>query len=144
MAAQSCAGAPATGGVPASRKTRLRPSKEPVSGRLKVAWLGVLKPHGYADMRSECASTVSVTLGGPPEKVRPTSAARPPSGARSTRLTFRPCGAARSIRTYPVPLVNRVAVSHCPSAANQSPSSSLIGGVQNPPISPRMCQPVAG
>ena len=46
---------------PVSRKTRLRPSKPPVSGRLTVAWLGVVHPHGYAESSSECASTDSVT-----------------------------------------------------------------------------------
>ena len=33
---------------------------------------------------------------------------------------------------------------HWPSMPNQIPSSSLSGGVQTPPISPRMCQPDAG
>jgi hypothetical protein len=47
--------------------------------------------------------------------------------------------------TYPQPLVKRVAGPvHWPSRANQIPSKSLIGGLQIPPISPRMCQPEAG
>jgi hypothetical protein len=49
---------------------------------------------------------------------------------------------------YPWPLVYRAAAaslpSHCEPSANQTPSSILIGWVQKPPISPRMCQPVAG
>jgi hypothetical protein len=115
-----------------------------VSGRFTSFWLGVVQPHGYADSSSEWASTVSATRRGRPLKVRPTRAARPPSGATSVRLTRVPSGPARSIRTYPGRLSNVVAFSQVPSTPNQSPSRSLTGGVQKPPISPRMCQPVAG
>jgi hypothetical protein len=111
---------------------------------LTVSWLGVVQPHGYAESSSECASTDSVTRRAGPLKVSPTSAARIPSGITSVRRTRVPPGAAISIPTIPGPLVNRVALSHCPSTANHRPSSSLIGGLQKPPISPRMCQPVAG
>jgi hypothetical protein len=111
---------------------------------LNVAAFGVVQPHGYADSSSECASTDSVTRRRSPLNVRPTNAARIPSGITSVRRIRSPSAPARSICTYPCPLVNRDARSHRPSTANHSPSSSLIGGLQKPPISPRMCQPVAG
>ena len=56
-----------------------------------------------------------------------------------------PFGPGRSICAKPEPDVNFVAGPiHCPSMPNQIPSSSFSGGVQTPPISPRMCQPEAG
>ena len=46
IAAQSCADALATGGVPVSVKTSCFPLNDALSGRLNVVWSGVVKPHG--------------------------------------------------------------------------------------------------
>jgi hypothetical protein len=77
--------------------------------------------------------------------VSPNSAARLPSGTKSVRVSSSPFGPGRFMREYPNPEVKRVAGPiQLPSIPNQIPSSSFSGGVQTPPISPRMCQPEAG
>src|SRR5207253_1583267 len=59
-AAQLWDGALATGGFPTSWKTSCLPLNVAVSGRLNWVWSGVVKPHGYALISSEWASTSSV------------------------------------------------------------------------------------
>src|SRR6516165_4393474 len=59
-AAQEWGVALATGGVPFSSKTSWFPLNAAVSGRLNAVWSGVVKPHGYASISSEWASTLSV------------------------------------------------------------------------------------
>jgi hypothetical protein len=62
--------------------------KSPVSGRFAAAALGVVQPHGYDAISSECASTSSVTVRAVLERsVSPTSVARIPSGTKSVRRT---------------------------------------------------------
>ncbi len=49
------------------------------------------------------------------------------------------------IFTWPQPLVKREAGPiHSSPTPNQMPSTSLIGGVHTPPISPRVWKPAAG
>ena len=74
----------------------------------------------------------------------PNNAARRPSGAKSVRCSVSPDAGGRSYLVYPRPLVNFVACpTHWSSTPNQTPSTSLSGGAQTPPISPLMCQPLA-
>jgi len=63
----------------------------------------------------------------------PISAARTPSGAKSTRDSSRPLVVGRSIPTEPQPLVNLVAGPiHSPSTPNQTPSTRFSGSLQTP------------
>ena len=57
----------------------------------------VVDPHGYVDISSECASTVSRTWPALLGTVSPISAARPPSGITSVRWMVSPSGPARLI-----------------------------------------------
>src|SRR5690242_21799222 len=81
IAAQEWGVALGTGGVPTSWKISWLPLNEAVSDRLNVVWSGVVKPHGYALISSEWASTLSVNGAEfDAVSVRPNSTARFPSG----------------------------------------------------------------
>ena len=78
-------------------------------------------------------------------RVRPNSTADSPSGANSVRVGCTPSVTGKVIRTKPGPVVYVVAASsQLPASPNHSPSSSLTGGVNTPPIWPVVCQPIGG
>src|SRR2546421_2959484 len=90
-AAQSWDVALVTGGVPFSSKISWLPLNVAVSGRLNCSWLGVVKPHGYALMSSEWASTLSWNWAElDAVSVSPNSTACRPSGAKSVRVICTP------------------------------------------------------
>ena len=98
-------------------------------------------------MSSECASTESSNDCAAPElaKRSPMRTPRCAPGTKSVRVTVRPGRPGSAISTWPQPLVNCVAGPiHWPSIPAHTPSSSLIGGAQMPPISPRVWKPMAG
>jgi hypothetical protein len=67
---------------------------DPVSCRFVVPAFGVVQPHGYDAISSECASIPSRTVLADDElRVRPISVARIPSGAKSVRWTRTPSAA---------------------------------------------------
>jgi hypothetical protein len=80
-----------------------------------------------------------------PRSVSPTNTPRRSPGTKSVRATCRPPARGRRIFTWPQPLVKRLAGPiHRSPIPNQIPSTSLIGGLQTPPISPRVWKPIAG